>query len=69
VTEVIVEEAQGDALQPLRGRRNLREDIDAVPVLLDHLGDPPHLTFDPPQAGQEVILAHVVSSHGATIPL
>ena len=40
-------------LQPSQRRsysRNLRDDVDAVAVLLDHSGKPAHLTFNPCEA-------------------
>jgi hypothetical protein len=33
-------------------RRDLRDDVDAVAVTLDHAGDPAHLTLDPVEAAK-----------------
>src|SRR5215475_9815637 len=48
---------------PKRGahRRNLRHDVDAVAVLVDHAGDAAHLALDPAQAlgaGRLDVFAH-----------
>src|SRR6185437_6875082 len=54
---------------PQRGahRSNLRDHIDAIAVLLDHLGEAADLTFDPVQALLDRCLD--VLSHDAYIPL
>jgi len=48
-------------------RRQLRDDIDAIAVLLDHAGQAAHLAFDPRQAPEHRTLGNV--SHRPYIPL
>jgi hypothetical protein len=48
---------------PERGahRRDLRDDVEAIPVILDHAGEAAHLPFDPPepfQAGGFRVILH-----------
>jgi hypothetical protein len=46
VAEVLLKQAEGDGLQGLGGRRDLREDVDAVLILLDHPLQAADLAFD-----------------------
>ena len=62
VAEVLVEQADGDALQRLRGRRHLGQDVDAVLVVLDHPLQSAHLTFDAAQPLQVVVALHRVAA-------
>ena len=48
VTEVVVEESEGDALQGPRRRAHLGEHVDAVLVVLDHPLETADLAFDAP---------------------
>ena len=50
--EMIVEELQRDRLQRPTRRRDLRQHVDAVDVLVDHPLQPPHLTLDAAQPGE-----------------
>ena len=50
--------------QRLVGRRDLRQDIGAVTILLDHLLQPAHLPFDTPQSGEIAHLACGVNREG-----
>src|SRR5579885_285435 len=50
VTDVIVEQPQGQRVERRRRGGDLREDVDAVAVVLDHLLDAAHLPLDPVQA-------------------
>src|SRR2546429_1128157 len=50
VIHVIVEDLEGKALERRVHSCDLREDVDAVAVVLDHPFDATHLTFDPVQA-------------------
>src|SRR3984957_16036954 len=45
VAEVLLEQTEGDRLERLGGRRDLREDVDAVLVLLDHPLQAPDLAL------------------------
>jgi hypothetical protein len=66
---VVVEQTHGHALQRLGDGGDLGEDVDAVPVVLHHLGQPPDLSFHPAEPAQEFVLVHVVLPHDDTIPL
>jgi hypothetical protein len=48
---------------------DLRHDIDAVTVLLDHLGDAPDLPFDPLEAGEVGIPFGGADSVGGSVRL
>src|SRR5215207_2135029 len=69
VTHVLVEDFEGDALERLRDRADLREQIHAVAVVLDHLLDPANLALDPPQALAErlLVVAVAVVGHERTL--
>ena len=49
-------------------RRNLGEDVDAVPILIDHALDAADLTLDPRQARLEGDLVVAVSGNGHAPP-
>src|SRR5690606_16981630 len=46
VAQVVLDEADAHGLQRLRDGGDLREDVDAVDVLVDHAGDAAHLPLD-----------------------
>src|SRR6266511_3410975 len=48
VTEVLVDEPDADNLERGRHRRELRQDVDAVAVVVDHPLEPTDLSFDAP---------------------
>ena len=48
MAEVVVEQAEGDALQRPRRRAHLGEHVDAVLVVLDHPLEAADLAFDAP---------------------
>lgn len=50
VGDVVLEDFLLDPPQRGTHRRNLRDDIDAVALLLHHLGETAHLAFDPAEA-------------------
>src|SRR4051812_11899802 len=52
VREMLLEQLQRERLQCLRGGGHLREDVDAVLVVLDHALQSAHLTFNPAQTFQ-----------------
>src|SRR2546430_13040498 len=60
---VIPEQDQRDALQPCPGGVDLRQHVDAVAVLLDHLLDASDLALDPAQASDYAGLVVAVSRH------
>src|SRR5215218_3184571 len=49
VVDVVVEHLQAHVLECGHGGADLRQDVDAVALLLDHLLDPAHLPLDPAQ--------------------
>ena len=59
--QVLVEQAEPDALQRLGDRRDLGEHVDAVLVVLDHPLQPAHLAFDAAQPAEVVVLADGVA--------
>src|SRR5579884_1829864 len=61
VPDVGVEDAEREALERGRHGSDLREHVDAVAVVLDHLLDPTHLALDPVQALDERALVGVVT--------
>src|SRR5699024_8325715 len=70
VSDVLLEEVDGDRVQ--RGRRggDLGEDVDAVLVVIDHLPDAADLAFDPLHPPREGVLLRGVSmvlSHAHTV--
>src|SRR4051794_17206716 len=68
VAGVVVEEAEGDLVQRGLDGGDLREDVDAVAVLVDHLLDAAHLTLDAAQALGEVVLGGGVAGHTTILP-
>ena len=60
VRQVVVEQPQRDRLQGLRHRRDLRQDVDAVLVLLDHPLQTARLPLDPSQSLEDVVLRGLV---------
>ena len=63
VDEVLVEQFEGERLQRLRGRRDLREDVDAVLVLFDHPLQPADLALDAAQPLEVRVLLPAVARH------
>src|SRR5712691_6648448 len=61
VIHVAVEDLQRERIECGRHGADLREDVDAVPVFLDHLLDPAHLTLDAVQAFHECLLVGVIA--------
>src|SRR5205085_3992151 len=68
VTEVLVQQADGDAVERSGRRRDLREDVDAVGVFIDKSLKPTDLAFNPAQALKVVVLVHRVARHRRRIP-
>ena len=70
VLEVLVEQPNTDTLEALADRSELREDVDAIGVVLDQPLEPAHLPFDPLEPKDQLLLVTVVSGlHDATIPI
>src|SRR5712692_3237103 len=65
---VIREQEQGDALEGGLDRADLCQDINAVAVLFDHLGDASDLTLDPAQPALHARFVDRVSGHLTSIP-
>src|SRR6185436_5371286 len=68
VPYVVLEQLHRDALERGRDGGDLRQDVDAVPLLLDHPLDAPHLALDPVQALDERILVLDVAVGHAGAP-
>lgn len=71
--QVIADEGQCHILECARGGRNLREDVDAVGILVDHAFDAAYLALYSPHALEQGILVlrvavHVVLSNGQYTP-
>src|SRR5450830_1228546 len=66
VAEVVLDEADAHGLQRLRDGGDLREDVDAVDVLVDHAGDTADLALDAAQALEVVVLLVGVAVHGSS---
>src|SRR5215218_5451461 len=64
VLEVFVEQGQGHRLKGGGDGRDLRDDVDAVLVLLDHPLEAARLTLDPPKPTRVVALARDVPRLG-----
>src|SRR6202035_3947984 len=60
---MVVQQADSHRLQRLSRRRDLRQDVDAVLVLVDHLLQTAQLTFDPAQPPEIALLVLGVSVH------
>src|SRR3954454_4552428 len=56
VADVILHHADRDAVERRPRRRHLGQDVDAVPLVLDHRLKPAHLPFDALQALEERLL-------------
>lgn len=67
VTDMVLEDLLFQTPQRRAGRRDLSDDIDTVPVFLDHAPKPAHLSFNPiePLPGFRLD----VLTHGGYIPL
>src|SRR6266550_6776310 len=63
MSEVVLQQRNGDLVQPAGDRGDLREDVDAVRVFLDHPLDPSDLTLDPAEPGEQPILVLVIADH------
>lgn len=50
MTDVVVEQPQSDLVQRRPRGVDLGDDVDAIPIVSDHPGDPPDLPFDLGQA-------------------
>jgi hypothetical protein len=61
VADVVLEHLQRDRLERGVDRAELREDVDAVAVVLDHARDPAHLALDAGEALQELLLVRRVA--------
>src|SRR6478672_2328576 len=66
VGDVVLEQAQAHRLEGLRDGADLRQDVDAVGVGVDHLLHAADLPLDAAQPLQVVVLAAGVSSHGTS---
>src|SRR4029079_2113015 len=66
VRDVVLEHLRGDTLERRLDRGDLREHVDAVPVLLDHPLDAAHLALDPVQTLRERLLVLGVAVHQMT---
>src|SRR5687767_2994345 len=56
VASVLVEQPQRDLVERGLDGADLRDDVDAVTILLDHLLDPAHLSLDAAEAVEELVL-------------
>src|SRR6476646_2419590 len=74
MSEVVLQQRHGDLVQRTGDRGDLREDVDAVGVLLNHPLDPADLTLDPAKPNEQPILVVVIPNHrrppriGGSIP-
>src|SRR2546423_1816608 len=69
VVRMLLEQLLRDGLERGRDGADLRQDVDAVALVLDHLLDPAHLALDPVQAGdQRVLVVDVAVGHARTSP-
>ena len=68
MTDVLVQQTDRDALQRLVDRADLREDVDAVRVLVDQPLQAPHLALDASQSFEVVVLVDAVAAH-AFLPI
>src|ERR1700759_297246 len=65
---VLVDQPERDLVERRLDRPDLGEDVDAVPLLLDHPRDPPHLPLDPREAFEESVLVSCISDgHGTKV--
>ena len=65
---VIGEQLEGDTFERGSGRVDLGEDVDTVTILLNHVLDATHLTFDTPKPCRDLLLVLRVTSHQRIIP-
>jgi hypothetical protein len=65
---VAVEQPQRHLVEGGLDGRDLGDDVDAVLVLVDHVGHAADLALDAAQAGLELLLVHAVAGHGASSP-
>src|SRR5687768_1447549 len=63
VADVAVEQPRRHRLEGAAHRRDLGEDVDAVPVVLDHGGDALGLALDAPEALEQIVLGKGVAGH------
>src|SRR5262245_13429092 len=63
MVHVVVENPEREALERGVDRRDLREHVDAVPILLDHALDAPDLTLDAMQTADQRVLVGRVAPH------
>ena len=68
VSEVVLDEADRDALERALDRGDLGQDVDAVDVLVDHPLESADLALDPPQPLEVVGLVVVVAGCGVSMP-
>jgi DNA-binding FrmR family transcriptional regulator len=67
VADVFFHQAQADGVQGLGHGRDLRQDVDAVLVFLDHPGNSPDLSLDPSEPAQiRVLVRRVAVLQGLT---
>src|SRR5450830_128136 len=64
VLQVLLEQAESDALQLARCGGDLGQHVDAVLLLIDHPGDAPDLALDAAEPVQVVDLVGAVAGHG-----
>src|ERR671918_3079964 len=64
--DVIVEQADCNLLERIGRRGDLRQDVDAIDVVLDHLLQPSDLTFDALEPGEDVAFVAVIAPHNET---
>jgi hypothetical protein len=58
---VPVQKPESDLVERRVDRGDLRDDVDAVAIVLDHPGDPVHLPVDAGEAGEELVVARAVT--------
>jgi hypothetical protein len=64
MARVALEQSQTDALESRARRGDLVEDLDAVPLVLDHPLDSSHLTLDAAKAVKQGVLVLVLDVSG-----
>src|ERR1700681_3190656 len=65
---VVGEQLEGNALERGARRVDLSEDIDAVPILLDHFLDSSHLSLDASEPCLDLLLVLRITWHRSIIP-
>src|SRR6476646_6649116 len=63
MSEMVLQQRHGDLVQRTGDRGDLREDVDAVGVLLNHPLDPADLTLDTAKPNEQPILVVVIANH------